>query len=150
MLETQLETMFDPILADLGYELLLVEIRGGGQETLLRVYIDGPNGIGLEDCEAASRDMSAALDVADLMPEAYTLEVSSPGLDRPLAKLRHFEQFAGQEARVQTRLPVEGRKRFRGKILGLRDEAVCMEVDGKEVVLPFEKIDKARLVPVFD
>lgn len=149
MLSTQLESIFEPILADLGYELLLVEIKGGGQDCLLRVYIDGPNGIGLGDCEAASREMSAALDVADVIAEAYTLEVSSPGLDRPLAKLKHFEQFAGQVARVQMRLPVEGRRRFRGVITAVEGETVCLKVDGNAVVLPFEMIEKARLVPEF-
>ncbi len=150
MLSTQLESIFEPILADLGYELLLVEIKGGGEDCLLRVYIDGPNGIGLGDCEAASREMSAAMDVADVIAEAYTLEVSSPGLDRPLTKRVHFEQFTGQTVRIQMRQAVDGRRRFRGVITGLDNDNVCLEVDGAAVALPFELIEKARLVPDFN
>lgn len=149
MLVNELETLFDPILEGMGYELLLVEIKGAGTDCLLRVYIDSPNGIGLEDCEAVSHELSAALDVADVMAEAYRLEVSSPGLDRPLVKAAHFERFAGYETKLQTRLPVEGRKRFRGEIIKVQDELLHLKVDGSEVSLSIDNIDRARLVPDF-
>ena len=150
MLLNKLEALFEPILEGMGYELLLTEIKGAGTDCLVRVFIDSPNGIGLEDCEAVSRELSAAMDVADLITEAYRLEVSSPGMDRPLVKAAHFERFVGSEAKLQTRLPVEGRRRFRGEILGVQDEILQLKVDGSEVSLPLESIDKARLVPVFD
>ncbi|MGB1580551.1 MAG: ribosome maturation factor RimP [Nevskiales bacterium] len=150
MLANELETLFDSILQGMGYELLLVEIKGSGADSLLRVYIDSPNGIGLEDCEAVSHELSAALDVADVMAEAYRLEVSSPGLDRPLVKAHHFERFTGYEAKLQMRLPVEGRKRFRGEIIGVQEDMLHLKVDGSEVALPIENIDRARLVPDYD
>ncbi len=147
MLTDRLNELLEPIVADLGYELLCLELAGEGRNRCLRIYIDQPEGIGLEDCETVSHEVSAALDVDDPISGNYRLEVSSPGLDRPLTKESHFRQFTGQEARVQMQMPVEGRRRFKGRILGVEDGRLRIEVDGNEVELAMDAIERARLVP---
>lgn len=132
-------------MTGLGYEFVGLELmRGGG--TLLRIYIDRPDGIGLDDCEAVSREVGALLDVHDPIKGAYTLEVSSPGLDRPLFTAEHFRRFAGRRARVALEAPLDGRRRFDGSILGVEEDAVRFEQDGQEVRLPLADIRKANLV----
>ena len=148
MLTDRLNELLEPIIEDLGYELICLELAGGDSDRILRIYIDAENGIGLEDCEKVSREVSATMDVDDPMPGNYYLEVSSPGLDRPLTKPEHFEQFSGFEARVQMHVPnLEGRRRFRGRILGVEGNTVRLDVDGVEVELDVDGMDRARLVP---
>ncbi len=134
----------------MGYELVGVEHRpqGGGSE-LLRVYIDKPAGIGLEDCTAVSHQLSGVLDVEDPIAGEYALEVSSPGLDRPLFDLAHFEHFAGSQAKVKLNRALDGRRNFRGQLVGVEGDDVLMLVDGETYRLPFGQIDSARLVPEF-
>jgi ribosome maturation factor RimP len=115
----------------------------------MRLYIDKPEGVDLGDCEYVSREASAALDVADLFSGSYRLEISSPGLDRPLAKPEHFRRFAGNRVRIQLRLPIDGKRRFVGRLLGLEDGSVLMEVDGRTCSLPLEQVEKARIVPEY-
>lgn len=159
MLQERVQALLEPLVESLGYELVCLELHGSGAHALLRLYIDSAGdstagnlatGIGLEDCERVSREVSAALDVADPISGSYRLEVSSPGLDRPLAKPEHFRRYSGQQARVQTRLPVSGRRRFAGRLLGLEQDEVVIEVDGISYRLPLAQIEKARLQPVFD
>jgi ribosome maturation factor RimP len=150
MLRDRLTDLLEPVIKDLGYELLLLELGGSSGSGTLRLFIDGPNGISLTDCEKVSREVAGVLDVEDPIHTAYQLEVSSPGLDRPLAKPEHFEQFKGEIARVQMLAPVDGRKRFQGKVLGATAETVTLEIDGNAVTLPFNDIEKAKLVPDFD
>lgn len=146
----RLVKILEPVVEDLGFELWHLELEGSGDNRLLRLYIDAPEGIVLEDCERVSHEVSATLDVADPLPGAYRLEVSSPGLDRPLTKPEHFRRFLGERARVTLYAPLEGRRRFNGVLSDADDEGVRLECDGEPVTLPFASIAKARLVPEFD
>jgi ribosome maturation factor RimP len=135
-----------PIQA-LGYELVELEFHPQGRGGLLRVYIDKDGGVTVDDCEAVSRQVSAVLDVEDPIPGAYTLEVSSPGLDRPLRKAADYARFAGEQARIELMLPLSGRRRFQGTLKGCEADEVSIEVDGELHRLPLSGISKARLVP---
>lgn len=143
----ELATLLEPAIERLGYELADLEVRLAGKSGLIRVFIDKPEGIGLGDCEKVSRAVSALLDVEDPVPGNYDLEVSSPGLDRKLTKVKHFQRFMGETVKVKTRFPLEGRRRFRGKLLSADDEKIVVEVDGVSHSLALTMIDTARLVP---
>ncbi len=145
---TELTALLEPTVERLGYELADLEVRLGGKGGLLRVTIDRPEGIGLDDCEKVSQAVSALLDVEDPLPGNYNLEVSSPGLDRKLTKATHFQRFQGETLKVKMRFPIEGRRRFRGRLLSSDDRNILVEVDGDEHSLPLAAIDTARLVPV--
>nr|MBV6630331.1 ribosome maturation factor RimP [Oceanococcus sp. HetDA_MAG_MS8] len=146
-LARDIEALIAPTIEGLGYELLCLEFAQAGHDTILRVYIDHANGIGLEDCETVSRALSAQLEVEDPIPEAYRLEVSSPGWDRPLVKEEHFLAFVGSEAKVKMAVPLDGRRNFRGFILSASDGQVQLLVDGTEFSIPLADVDRARLVP---
>ena len=139
--------LLEPAVERLGYELADLEVRLGSKGGLVRVFIDRPEGIDLDDCEKVSLAVSALLDVEDPVPGNYNLEVSSPGLDRKLTKPAHFQRFAGETVKVQTRFPIEGRRRFRGTLVSSNDENIVVEVDGESHSLPLKTIDTARLVP---
>ena len=143
----ELTRLLEPGIASLGYELANLELRVGGRDGLLRVFIDKPDGVGLEDCEAVSRHISAVLDVEDPLPGHYVLEVSSPGLDRKLTKPQHFRRFTGDDVRVKLRFPLAGRRNFRGTLTASNDECIEVEVDGESHSLPLATIESARLVP---
>ena len=147
MTSDELAKLLAPTVERLGYELSDLEARVGGQNGFIRLFIDNASGIGIEDCEKVSRAVSALLDVEDPVPGRYNLEVSSPGADRKLTKLAHFERFLGETVKVQTRLPVAGRRRFRGKLLAADAENIALEVDGESHTLAHTNIDFARLVP---
>ena len=142
--------MLEPTVERLGYELADLEVRLGGKGGLVRIFIDKPDGIGLDDCEKVSLAVSAILDVEDPVPGNYDLEVSSPGLDRKLTKVEHFQRFIGETVKVQMRFPIEGRRRFRGTLVSVDDENIVVEVDGESHSLSLATIDTARLVPVVD
>ncbi|MBI5039945.1 MAG: ribosome maturation factor RimP [Gammaproteobacteria bacterium] len=143
-----LQDLLEPAITALGCELVGIEYRPSGKHSLLRVYIDKPEGVTVDDCSAVSYQVSGLLDVEDPVPGNYTLEVSSPGLDRPLFQARDFERFAGHEVKVRMRFPVEGQRNFRGLLQGLQEQQVVIqEQDGKRVSLPLEQIEQARLVP---
>ena len=146
----ELRALLEPAVERLGYELVDLEVRLGGGSGLVRVFIDKPAGIDLDDCEKVSLAVSALLDVEDPVPGNYNLEVSSPGLDRKLTKPAHFQRFAGETVKVQMRFPIEGRRRFRGTLVSSDDENIVVEVDGESHSLPLKTIDTARLVPVVD
>jgi ribosome maturation factor RimP len=148
MRETLLN-MLEPAVAALGYELVELEFHPQGRGSVLRLYIDQPDGVTLDDCERVSRQVSALLDVEDPIPGAYSLEVSSPGLDRPLRKLSDFQRFAGQRAKLELTLPIDGRRRFTGVLAGVEGEHVLMDVDGTQFRLPYAQMGKAHLVPEF-
>lgn len=134
----------------MGYEFVGLEyVQPGRGDGLLRVYIDHPDGIQLDDCAAVSHQLSGVLDVEDPIRGEYNLEVSSPGLDRPLFEPAHFRRFVGQTAQVRLAAAVPGRRKYKGEILRVDDEAVVMRVEGEEVRLSFGQIDTARLVPQF-
>lgn len=142
---SHLNRLIEPVVEAMGCELVGVEFHGG----VLRVYIDRSEGVTLDDCEAVSRHLSGLLDVEDPIPGQYTLEVSSPGLDRPLFGARDFERFAGSRVKLRTRAPVDGRRNFKGMLLGVRGQRVVIEQDGDEVSLPLELVEQARLVPEY-
>jgi len=133
-----------PVVAGMGYELVDVQASNGGR--LLRLFIDKPGGVGLEDCAAVSRQLSRVFEVEGIDYER--LEVSSPGLDRPLRKAADFARFAGRKAEVRMRTPdASGRRRFVGVLRGAEAGQVQMELDGQTVALELEAIERARLVP---
>lgn len=140
--------LLEPVAAGLGYELLEVEWATSGRSSLVRVYIDRTDGggVGLDDCERVSRAVSALLEADDPVGHEYQLEVSSPGFDRPLRTAAHFERFAGSEARIELAAPLDGRRRFKGRLGPVVDGTVTIEVDRKEWKLPLSGISKARLV----
>ncbi len=141
--------LLEPAVEDLGYELVHIELGSQDRETILRLYIDAPGGIQVDDCESVSRQVSALLDVEDPVSGGYRLEVSSPGLDRPLVKPDHFKQFVGDQARIVMTAHVLGRKRFTGHMVEASDESVVIEVDGESYELPYNDMESARLEPVF-
>ena len=143
----ELQNLLEPAIGRLGYELTDLEVRLSGQGGLLRLTIDKPDGIDLDDCEKVSHAVSALLDVEDPVPGNYNLEVSSPGMDRKLTKVEHFQRFEGETLKVSMRFPIEGRRRFRGKLMSSNDENIVVEVDGESHSLPLAMIDTARLVP---
>ena len=148
--QSQLETIIEPIVTSLEYSLWGIDYVSRGRESLLRIYIDSENGIFLDDCVKVSRQVSAVLDVEDPIADEYTLEVSSPGVDRPLFKLEQYAMFAGSMVSVRLRMPFEGRRRFKGVIKGIEDQDVILVADGHEFLLPIEVIDKAQIIPQFD
>lgn len=141
--------MFEPVATALGCELWGVEYLAQGRRALLRVYIEKEGGIGVDDCEKVSRQVSSVLDVEDPIQSEYTLEVSSPGMDRPLFKLEQFESNVGETVAVRLRLPFEGRRKFTGLLKGIENDEIVLEVDNEEYVLPYELVDKANIVPQF-
>jgi ribosome maturation factor RimP len=142
--------MLEPGIRSLGYELVGVEYQTGGRGGgLLRVYIDSEDGVSADDCQKVSYQVSGVLDVEDPIKGPYTLEVSSPGLDRMLFKPEDFERFAGQQIKLRAIYPIEGRRRFKGRLLGLRESNVVIEQDGQEISLPFDQVEQARLVPEY-
>lgn len=140
-----LQTLIEPILLGMGYELVALERAGGG---LLRLYIDKPEGILVEDCARVSNHLTRMFMVENVDYER--LEVSSPGLDRPLVKPADFVRFAGERANLRLHAPLDGRKRFTGVLRDLVDGVVQFEVDGVMVGIPLGEIDSARLAPEFE
>lgn len=143
----ELAKLLEPAIEQLGYELSDVEVKLGRRDSVIRLFIDKADGVGLKDCETVSRQVSALLDVEDPVPGHYVLEVSSPGLDRRLTKLEHFQRFMGQDIRVKLRIPMAGRRNFRGALRAANEEIIEVEVDGESHRLPRATIQSARLVP---
>jgi ribosome maturation factor RimP len=146
----KLTQLLEPLVNDLGYELVGLENSSNPKSPVLVVFIDHPDGIAIEDCERVSREVAALLDVEDPIPGQYSLEVSSPGLDRPLFKPEHYRRFAGEVAQLTVYAPVEGRRKFKGPIRGADDKRVTIDQDGNEVELELGNIAKARLVPDYE
>jgi ribosome maturation factor RimP len=146
----ELAQMIRSTVTAMGYELVGVEYLARPKAGhLLRLYIDKENGVDLGDCEKVSHQVSGVLEVEAPIRGEYALEVSSPGLDRPLFELEHFEQFVGQVARVRLQSPLDGRSNYRGVIEAVEGEDVLLRVDGELVRLPFGRLASARLVPEF-
>lgn len=138
--------LLEPSLRALGYELIDLDVRTG-RNGLLRLFIDKDPRVTLADCEYVSEQIGALLDVEDPLPGHYTLEVSSPGLDRRLRTRQHFERFVGEEVKVELTVPKEGRRRFRGLLKGIEDDTLELEVDERSWFLAVDEIALARLVP---
>jgi len=146
-LEARINSLAEQVAALMELEVVLVEIRGGGNRPIVRTYIDKPSGVTLADCERFSKRLSVLLDVEDWIPFSYTLEVSSPGLDRPLVKEADFQRFAGKNARIRTRDPMAGQRNFKGKIVGVAGGRVELEVaPGTQVDIAVGDIEKANLI----
>jgi ribosome maturation factor RimP len=146
-LREKLIGLVEPLLANLGYELVELELSTGHGSGMLRVYIDRTEGVGIEDCERVSREISALLDVHDPIPTAFRLEVSTPGLDRVLRTPAHFARFSGERAEVELAAPREGRRRFTGRLAQVSATGIELTVDGTQVPLAYTDIFRARLVP---
>jgi ribosome maturation factor RimP len=143
------QNLIEPVISALGYELVGVEYLSQGRRSLLRIYIDHTDGINVHDCERVSHQVSGVLDVEDVIRGQYTLEVSSPGLDRPLFTKEQFQRYIGSEVNIRLSIAQQGRKKFKGILRGIDDTNVFLNVDEEEISLPFNAIEKANLVPVF-
>lgn len=142
----ELRKLVEPAITALGYELVGVEFSQG-KTGVLRIYIDSDEGIGVDDCSAVSHQVSGILEVEDPIRGQYSLEVSSPGLDRPLFQASDFDRFAGHQVTLRLLAPVDGQRKFKGILGGLRDGQVVIEMDKEELVVALDEIDQARLVP---
>ena len=148
MREEDLNALLAPLIADLGLELVGIEFSPGRGGSLLRVYVDAPERpVTIDDCERASREISALLDVNDPVAGRYTLEVSSPGLDRPLFTPDQFRRFVGEAVKINVNLPLDGRRRFHGTIREIDGDRITIEQDGEAVEIVHANIAKARLAP---
>ena len=147
-LHDRLIARFEPVLAERGYELIEIEFVPGPGGGTLRIYIDSPEGIDVDDCGDVSHVVSEMLDTDDPIPGAYSLEVSSPGLDRVLRTPAHFAQFADNRVKVELKLARDGRKRYTGILSRVDDEGIELKVDNFSVNIRFAEIGKARLAPL--
>ena len=148
--ETEIEALLAPVVAMESCAIWGVEYRAQGRHSKLVVYIDREQGVGVEECERVSRRVSDILDVEETLSGAYTLEVSSPGMDRILFKPEQFESSAGERIEVRLNYPVEGTKRVVGVLVGLEDGEAVIRADEDEYLLPLENVQRARVVPRFD
>ena len=144
-LRERLMALVEPPLGRLGYELVDLEYSSQRSHAVVRLFIDRPEGVGLEDCEKVSREVSALFDAEDPIPSAYTLEVSSPGFDRVLRTRAHFGRFVGSRVFVELKEPRAGRRRYTGTLLTVDEGGIALEVDREQVAMRFEEIGKARL-----
>ena len=138
--------LLEPTVTAMGFELADLDAHVG-KRGLLRLYIDRPGGVTLDDCQRVSEQVGAVLDVEDPLPGRYVLEVSSPGFDRRLRTAAHFARFGGEQARIELRDPLDGRRNFLGRLAGVEDGVVVLEVDGELKRLPMSDIAVARLAP---
>jgi ribosome maturation factor RimP len=143
-----IQEKISPVISDMGFEVIGLEATGHGRHAALRLYIDKPGGINVDDLTKVTRQVRDMLRVAGYDIDGTTLEVSSPGFDRPLITLKHFEQFVGSRVKVQMHLPVNGQRSFTGTLTKVSGDTVFVNVDGVEAVLPFGDIAKAKLSPV--
>jgi ribosome maturation factor RimP len=144
-LHERLLSLLEPLVARLGFELVELEYASGHRRGVLRLFIDAAAGVGLDDCERVSREVSALLDVEDPIAGAYTLEVSSPGFDRVLRTPAHFGRFVGSRVFVELKEPREGRRRYTGKLVAVGADGIELAVDREQVKMGFTEIGKARL-----
>lgn len=145
----QLTDLVAPVAETLGFKLWGLELVSHGKSSLVRIYIDSPEGITVDDCARVSRQVSSVFDVEDPIAGEYTLEVSSPGMDRPLFELEQFRQFIGEQVKVRLRTAYEGRRKFAGTLTAVEDDDVVVAIEDDEYLLPFDLIDKANVVPTF-
>jgi ribosome maturation factor RimP len=145
--ETGLSKLIEPVVQELGCELWGIEKLQQGRQVVLKIYIESPDGINVDDCARVSRQVSAILDVEDPIPGEYMLEVSSPGVERRLFKPEHFNVCKGEKVQITLRQAFDGRRKFKGLLCGLEDEEVVIRVDdAQEIVLPMDSIERARVL----
>ena len=147
--ERQLEELLTPVVQSLDCEIWGIELLRQGKHSKLRVYIDREEGVNVDHCAAISRHVSDLLDVEEFSQNPYTLEVSSPGMDRILFKTEQYEQSVGEQVEVRLRFPFEGRKKFVGVLAGIEDDSVLVQIDDEEFVLPLENVQRTRIVPTY-
>ena len=147
---SRVQELIEPAINLLGYECVGVEYLPQGKHSLLRVYIDKEGGINMEDCETVSHQVSGILDVEDPIKGQYSLEVSSPGLDRPLFTVEHYRRFIGETANIRLRSALNGRRKFTGEIISVEDEEIVIKDSEEEFRIPFRLIEKGHLVPQWD
>ncbi|EGM71196.1 ribosome maturation factor RimP [Shewanella sp. HN-41] len=148
-LESRLAEMLKVPVEALGFQLWGIEYVQAGKHSILRVFIDGENGINIEDCANASRQVSAVLDVEDPIPTEYTLEVSSPGVDRPLFTAEQYAAYVGEDAKVQLTMPVAGSRNLKGAITKVEGQMLSLNVNGKELVVALDNIRKGNVIAKF-
>lgn len=137
-----------PVVEAMGCEFWGLEYLSSGRSAMLRIYIDN-DPVTVDDCEKVSRQVGSLLDVEDLISSEYTLEVSSPGLDRPLYTLEQYERYVGEDVALRLRFPFEGRRKFKGRLVGVEGEDILLVVEDHEFLFPISSIEKANIVPRF-
>ncbi len=154
--QTHLWELFEPVVNGMGFDLIEIEHFPNPKHGVLRLYIDRAEGsegeskgVVIEDCSAVSRQISALIDVEDPINGQFNLEVSSPGLDRPLRRLQDFKRFTGSLVKLKTVIPMDGQRNFKGRLLQASEESVVIETDNEEISLPMSAIEKARVVPEY-
>jgi ribosome maturation factor RimP len=145
----QLQELIEPGVVALGVDLWGIEYISQGRQNTLRIYIDAEKGVDVDDCAKVSHQVSGVLDVEDPITGHYTLEVSSPGMDRPLFTLEQFAAYAGNQVQVRLRVAFEGRRKFKGLLNGVEGDDVLVVVDNEEYLLPIDYIDRANVIPQF-
>ncbi|EPJ46784.1 MAG: yhbC-like protein [Osedax symbiont Rs1] len=145
----QLQEMLEPVAESMGFELWGIEYISQGKDSILRIFIDGENGVSVDDCALMSHHASGILDVEDTISGKYSLEVSSPGLDRLLFKLEHYQAYIGQVIKIKLRMPFDGRRNFKGQLKSIEDDDIVIQVDNEEFLLPLDYIDKAQVEPQY-
>ena len=141
-----LEALIEPVVESFDCQLWGIDYRPMNKSALLRVFIDRPDGVTLDHCSQVSYQLSGLLDVEDPIEVPYTLEVSSPGIERPLLRLQHYQDHIGHEAKVRLKWPVEGSRNFRGVIAAVGDDEITMDVDDQQIVFPFDAVSRGRLI----
>ena len=145
-MQTALDNLIKNTVDGLGYQLWGYEYRPHSESALLRIFIEKQDGISIEDCASVSRQIGAVLDVENIIPVAYLLEVSSPGMDRVLFTPDQYQDYLGETIKIRTRTPIDERRNFKGSLIKTNESNVTVKVDNQEFEIPFESIDRARLV----
>lgn len=149
-IEQRLTEMLEPAVDALGYELLGIEFISAGKHSVLRLYIDHEQGITVDDCADISHQVSAILDVEDPISTEYNLEVSSPGMERPLFKLTHYQRVLNENIFVQLRIPVMNRRKWKGQLVAVEGDMITLDVDGEQQRIALSNVQKAHVIPQFD
>ncbi len=144
-----LQELIEPGVIALGFQLWGIEFVSQGKNSILRVYIDSENGVNVDDCAKVSHQVSGVLDVEDPISGHFTLEVSSPGMDRPLFTAEQFQAYAGHQVQLRLRVPYEGKRKFKGTLNGMEGDDVLLVVGDEEYLLPIDYIDRANVIPQF-
>tara|TARA_R110000868_G_scaffold60378_2_gene184533 strand:+ start:283 stop:762 length:480 start_codon:yes stop_codon:yes gene_type:complete len=147
-IDPELHERLSLLIASMGFEMVGCEMLPMGGQKMFKLFIDSPKGVSADDCSRVSHQVSALMDVEDPIQSRYVLEVSSPGIDRPLFDLKHYEQFVGSEVKMRLSAPMSGRRQFRGVLVRVVGEDIHLDVEGsgQEVVIPFSAIDRANVV----
>jgi len=149
MLKVTIDAIIDviePFLEHEGYELVDAEFKNEQRGWVLRVYVDKEGGVNIDDCAGLSREMGNLLDVEDVIPQKYSLEVSSPGLSRPLRKKEHFDRVVGEQIKVKTHMPIEGQRNFKAKLVSVSEDTITVEDERKDTEIDISNIEKASLI----